>query len=215
MEEYWYIHLLRVLISVLLGFAIGLERKARFKEAGIRTHALVCAGACIIMLVSKYGFIDSPDFDASRIASQIVSGIGFIGAGMIMYRKRAVQGLTTAAGIWATAGIGMAIGAGMYILGAVSAVVIIITQCVFHLPFRFFRLKQYSNIKLTFTHSEENLIKIKEIFKVDKFTKITIRRMEIPVCTVTITTEKNYSEKFLCDLMENNQFIESFESVDE
>lgn len=75
------IYLVRILYAVALGFAIGFERKLRFKEAGIRTHTIVCAGSALIMVVSKYAFSDSPDFDASRVAAQIVSGIGFLGAG--------------------------------------------------------------------------------------------------------------------------------------
>ena len=89
---------MRILYAVILGFAIGFERKLRFKEAGIRTHTIVCGGSALIMVVSKYAFADSPDYDASRVAAQIVSGIGFLGAGMIIYRRQAVHGLTTAAG---------------------------------------------------------------------------------------------------------------------
>ena len=97
-------YLISMLLSVVLGFAIGFERKLRFKEAGIRTHTIVCAGSALIMVVSKYGFGDSIEADASRVAAQIVSGIGFLGAGIIIYRKHEIHGLTTAAGVWATYG---------------------------------------------------------------------------------------------------------------
>ncbi len=96
----WVEYLLRILMAVGLGIVIGIERQLRFKVAGIRTHAVVAAGACIFMVISKYGFSDSNTFDASRIASQVVSGISFIGAGMILYRQQSVHGLTSAAGIW-------------------------------------------------------------------------------------------------------------------
>ena len=109
MEELKY--LIGVLVSVVLGFAIGFERKLRYKEAGIRTHTIVCVGSALIMVVSKYGFGDSAEADASRVAAQIVSGIGFLGAGIIVYRRHEIRGLTTAAGVWATAGVGMAAGA--------------------------------------------------------------------------------------------------------
>ena len=92
------IYLLRIVYAVALGFAIGFERKLRFKEAGIRTHTIVCAGSALIMVVSKYAFSDVNGYDGSRVAAQIVSGIGFLGAGMIIYRREAVHGLTTAAG---------------------------------------------------------------------------------------------------------------------
>ena len=119
LEELEY--LASVLLAVGLGFAIGYERKLRYKEAGIRTHTIVCAGSALIMVVSKYGFGDSVDADASRVAAQIVSGIGFLGAGIIVYRKHEIHGLTTAAGVWATSGVGMAAGAGMYLFAAGAA----------------------------------------------------------------------------------------------
>ena len=89
-------YLISVLLAIILGFAIGYERKLRFKEAGIRTHTIVCVGSTLIMVVSKYGFGDSIEADASREAVQIVSGIVFLGAGVIMYRRDAVYGITTA-----------------------------------------------------------------------------------------------------------------------
>ena len=85
-----------LLLAIILGFAIGYERKLRFTEVGIRTHTIVCAGSALIMVVSKYGFGDSIEADASRVAVQIVSGIVFLGAGVIMYRRDAVYGITTA-----------------------------------------------------------------------------------------------------------------------
>ena len=87
--------LLNILLAVVLGFAIGYERKLRYKEAGIRTHTIVCVGSALIMVVSKYGFADIMEYDASRVAAQIVSGIGFLGAGIIIYRKHEIHGLTT------------------------------------------------------------------------------------------------------------------------
>ena len=135
------IYLLRIVYAVALGFAIGFERKLRFKEAGIRTHTIVCAGSALIMVVSKYAFSDVNGYDGSRVAAQIVSGIGFLGAGMIIYRREAVHGLTTAAGVWATAGVGMAAGGGLYIVAAGSAAVLIAVQCVLHLKCRLLDLK--------------------------------------------------------------------------
>lgn len=128
-------HLLRLLMAGVLGAAVGLEREYRAKEAGYRTHFLVCVGSALLMLVSKYGFEDilgSYDgsanlrLDPARIAAQVVTGIGFIGAGTIILRKHVVRGLTTAAGIWAVSGVGLAIGAGMYQIGLVSTALILI-----------------------------------------------------------------------------------------
>lgn len=135
--------LLRLLVACACGAAIGYERSRRFKEAGIRTHVIVCCAAALIMIVSKYGFVDlgtsttgffpgTRGADPARIAAAVVSGIGFLGAGAIFRNKNAVKGLTTAAGLWATAGIGLAVGSGMYWLGIVAAAIICIMQYLMH-----------------------------------------------------------------------------------
>ena len=112
----------RLLVAGVLGAIIGLDREYRAKEAGFRTHFLVALGSALFMIVSKYGFWDilgntGIGLDPSRIAAQVVSGIGFLGAGTIIIQKLFVRGLTTAAGIWATSAIGLAVGAGQYWLG--------------------------------------------------------------------------------------------------
>lgn len=114
--------ILRLFVAGILGAVVGLDREYRAKEAGYRTHFLVSLGSALIMVVSQYGFQDvilenSVSLDPSRVAAQVVSGIGFIGAGTIIIQKQFVRGLTTAAGIWATAGIGLAVGSGMYGFG--------------------------------------------------------------------------------------------------
>ena len=136
----------RVVIAAVCGFLIGYERKNRAKEAGVRTHCIVACAAALMMIVSKYGFADLADnplgtrgADPARIAAQVVSGVGFLGAGMIFVQRQTIKGLTTAAGMWATAGIGMAIGAGMYIIGIAVAVFILLIQTVLHKNMRFLR----------------------------------------------------------------------------
>ena len=134
--------LIRVLVATLCGGAVGYERTKRLKEAGIRTHCLVCCASALIMIVSKYAFADlSVDglffpgdrgADPARIAAQVVSGISFIGLAVIYRNGSSLKGLTTAAGIWATAGIGMAIGAGMYPIGIATTVIIILMQSIMH-----------------------------------------------------------------------------------
>lgn len=129
--------ILRIMLAGLCGAIIGYERKNRNKEAGIRTHLIVAMGAALIMIVSKYGFNDilghtGIALDPSRIAAQIVTGVGFLGAGMIFMRRNMIRGLTTAAGIWATSGIGMAIGSGLYVVGIVTTVFIVLVQIVLH-----------------------------------------------------------------------------------
>ncbi|MDL4813574.1 MgtC/SapB family protein [Actinomadura opuntiae] len=111
-----------LLLALVLSACIGLERGLRNKSAGLRTHTLVGVGAALFMLVSKYGFQHAPghvSFDPSRVAAQIVSGIGFIGGGLIFVRRDAVRGLTTAAVVWVTAAVGMAAGGGLWLLAVV------------------------------------------------------------------------------------------------
>jgi Uncharacterized membrane protein len=129
--------MLRLLISGVLGSLIGFERRSHYKEAGLRTHFVVALGSALIMIVSKYGFMDlintqSVSLDPSRVAAQVVSGIGFLGAGTIIVEHQNVRGLTTAAGLWATAGIGIAIGAGMYIQGVSATALILIGLGIFN-----------------------------------------------------------------------------------
>ena len=131
MDIYWDFAL-RLFVAGMMGVAIGLEREYRSKEAGYRTHFLVALGSALMMIVSQYGFdevleTDLVRLDPSRIAAQVVSGIGFIGAGtIVLLHKQIVRGLTTAAGIWATSGIGLAIGAGMYVVGITATVLVLV-----------------------------------------------------------------------------------------
>ena len=122
--------ILRIFVAAILGGFIGLEREYREKAAGFRTHFLVALGSALFMIVSAYGFegaLVTPEhrLDVSRIAAQVVSGIGFIGAGTIIFQKNAVRGLTTAAGVWVTAAIGLACGAGMYELTTAATVLVL------------------------------------------------------------------------------------------
>lgn len=128
--------LLRIFVAMILGMLIGNERKNRMKSAGMRTHALVALGSALMMVVSKYGFGDTVQGDGARLAAQVVSGVGFLGAGMIFVRHNLVSGLTTAAGVWTTAGIGLTIGAGMYFVGILSALMMVLMQNISHrIPF--------------------------------------------------------------------------------
>ena len=123
-----------VLLALVLSTAIGLEREAGAKAAGLRTHTLVGLAAAVIMVISKYGFADLLGFehialDPSRIAAQIVSGIGFIGGGLIFVRRDAVRGLTTAATIWLVAAVGMACGAGLPVLAVAATEEEVLSGC--------------------------------------------------------------------------------------
>ena len=146
-EQFTWLQLLdfalRIILAMGCGAAIGYERTRRFKGAGLRTHIIVCCAAALMMIVSKYAFADistaicgfsggTRDADPARIAAQVVSGISFLGAGVIFKNNGSVSGLTTAAGLWATAGIGLAVGGGMYIMGVFTTVMIILFQYLLH-----------------------------------------------------------------------------------
>lgn len=120
--------LVRIALAAVCGIAVGYERMSHYKAAGVKTHMIVGLSAALIMVVSKYGFADTGGTDGSRVASQIVSGIGFLGAGIIFRRHQTVQGLTTAAGVWGIAGIGMALGAGQYVIGIFGTLLFIVAR---------------------------------------------------------------------------------------
>jgi len=123
--------ILRLLIAAVLGSIVGADRERLAWAAGLRTHMLVCVGACLFMIVSAFGFSDilgtrNVILDPSRIAAQVVSGIGFLGAGSILLRGEVVRGLTTAASLWSVAAIGLAVGGGLYIEAGAATIVIMV-----------------------------------------------------------------------------------------
>ena len=156
-----YDFVLRLFVAAMLGGVIGLEREYRAKEAGFRTHFLVALGSGLFMILSQFGFDDvlghyeQVSLDPSRIASQVVTGIGFIGAGTIIFQKHVVRGLTTAAGLWVTSAIGMTAGAGMYVLSIATTVLVLLCLEALYFILQHFGTR---NITVTFsTPKEENI----------------------------------------------------------
>ena len=156
-----YEFVLRLFVAAMLGGVIGLEREYRAKEAGFRTHFLVALGSGLFMILSQFGFNDvlghyeQVSLDPSRIASQVVTGIGFIGAGTIIFQKHVVRGLTTAAGLWVTSAIGMTAGAGMYVLSIATTVLVLLCLEALYFILQHFGTR---NITVTFsTPKEENI----------------------------------------------------------
>ena len=129
---------IRIVLAAILGALVGLERSKRQKEAGVRTHCIIACTSALFMILSKYAFVDLVGVDGlrgadpARIAAQVVSGISFLGAGVIFKYGNSIRGLTTAAGMWGTAAVGMAIGAGMYWVGLIEAAVLVGIQIVLH-----------------------------------------------------------------------------------
>ena len=130
----------RLLVAGLLGGLIGLEREFRAKEAGVRTHFIVALGSALFMIISQFAFGDQ-QHDAARVAAQVVSGIGFIGAGVIIFQKNSIRGITTAAGLWVAAAIGLACGAGMYALAAAASILTILVLELMNLVNKYFSEK--------------------------------------------------------------------------
>lgn len=168
--------LIKMVLATVMGAIIGFERKSRNKEAGIRTHAIVSLASALMMIVSKYGFFDIIEFDAARVAAQVVSGIGFLGTGLIFVKNNAVNGLTTAAGIWATAGIGLAMGAGLYAVAIFGTLLIVIVQILMHKD----TFLSKDHLTITFEISlEDSFNTIREIRSCLERFKLEIQNVEI------------------------------------
>lgn len=209
-------YFIRILLSCLCGFFIGYERSRRQKDAGIRTHVMVALGSTLVMVVSKYGFADSlamgMNADATRIASNVVTGVGFLGAGTIFVKDVSIKGLTTAAGIWATAGIGLAIGSGMYILGITATIFMVIFQFVLHRYFS--RLENTSNeftVVLVDKRGSVNAFKEKLAEKNINIEKCKMTRNHDSTITLDVTVKKarTISMDEIMLLMEQDESIVS------
>ena len=157
--------LLSLLVALALGSVIGLERELSDKAAGLRTNILICLGSCLFAILSRE-LASIAGTDVTRIAAQIVSGIGFLGAGAIMREGEHVTGLTTAATIWVVAAIGVTVGFGYYSLGAVTTVITLIVQGVFpHLDSMIDELRQRHTFRITSDLNDDGLEQIKTIFR--------------------------------------------------
>lgn len=204
--------ILRLLVAGVLGAIIGLDREYRAKEAGYRTHFLVSLGSALIMIVSQYGFQEiikesSVSLDPSRVAAQVVSGIGFIGAGTIIFQKQIVRGLTTAAGIWATAGIGLAVGAGMYTLGIAAMILTLIGLELLSFIFKSVGMK--SSVVTFSTDNKETLKKITDRFKSKNYMIVSYEMetlhpgdSEFLQVTMVIKSKRNNDEGHLLALIQ-------------
>ena len=215
LAEYHVNMIFRMLVSCLCGMIIGFERENRAKEAGIRTHCIVACASAMMMIISKYGFEDliqaytSADvrLDPSRMAQGIVTGVGFLGAGTIYVQRSNIRGLTTAAGLWATCGIGMAIGGGMYVIGFSATLIILAAQIVLH-----------SNGNFMISHKSK-YIKIYGIETPDFQQRTTelLNKMHVNVNEVAVVRHSNglYDYTFYCEMPGNvveEEIIKLFEN---
>jgi putative Mg2+ transporter-C (MgtC) family protein len=216
--------ILRLFVAALLGGAIGLEREYRAKEAGFRTHFLVALGSALFMIISQYGFgtvlseLGKASFDPSRIASQVVTGIGFIGAGTIIFQKHVVRGLTTAAGLWVTSAIGLTCGAGMYMLASTATILVLICLEAMNFMLHKFGTKI---IEVTFSSpSKDNIQQILRTLK-EKGVYIDLYEMQekrtsggdIYIVTMEAKVKRNQYQAQILNFMEHFEGA-SIESIE-
>lgn len=181
--------ILRLFIAGILGGLIGFEREFRAKEAGLRTHFIVALGSALFMIISQYAFLGR--FDAARVAAQVVSGIGFIGAGVIIFQKNVVRGVTTAAGLWVAAAIGLACGAGMYSVAVAAALMTLVCLETMHIV-----TKRYGEKSLTMTITPVRSEQLAEILSAIEKQGITVHSFSITDSVATINLhirQRNYA----------------------
>ena len=154
--------ILRLLLAGIMGGLIGLEREMRAKGAGIRTHFIVALGSALFMIISIYAFEGTDKFDSSRVAAGVVSGIGFIGGGVIIFQRNVIRGITTAAGMWVAAAIGLACGAAMYPLAAAATLITLLVLELLH----FFHLRYGEKlVEMTLSSKDKDLLSSLDILK--------------------------------------------------
>ena len=216
--------LFRIVVAAICGLGIGLERTARSKEAGMRTHTIVCMAAALMMIVSKYGFADLANAvngtrgaDPARIAAQIVSGIGFLGAGIIFYKRDLLHGLTTAAGIWATAAIGMAIGSGMVVIGVIAAILLVAIQILLHKSVKFVRKNDICLLRISAEIDTDD--KFKELNNVLKITRVerikTIKENEQTIVEIEAISIESWTPQSLYIATLQLPYVKSIEKLEE
>lgn len=210
----WTEILIRLSLAALLGAAIGLERERKNWAAGLRTHMMVCVGAALAMLVSTYGFVDVMnekgfDVDPSRIAAQVISGIGFIGAGTIMFlSKGVVRGLTTAAGLWTVAAIGLATGSGMFLAAIITTLLAIIILFLLQPIERKFA-NQFKNkvISIKFLNREQLLSSLTELIHKEEY---LITNFNVQQSAEDLTFEMTFNHSSTHSI---SQFIRELEKL--
>ncbi|MBO6068249.1 MAG: MgtC/SapB family protein [Bacteroidales bacterium] len=205
--------IIRVIVGGILGGIIGFEREKRAKEAGFRTHFLVALGSTLITVISAYGFDKVADlipiarYDPARLAAQIVSGIGFIGAGLIIFQKNVIHGLTTAAGLWVTAAIGIACGVGHYELAVITTIMVLIA-----LELALAVDDKLNKRQLSITMTSADKEKIKSIVDSVKADGVVIRSYDLELldegqgktykATVELSTKRIDYEEHVWDLLD-------------
>ena len=207
--------LLRVLIAGLFGLIMGFERKRRQKEAGLATHFIVASASALFTCIStSIAAGTDAGVDGERIAAQVVSGVGFLGAGMIFFRRESLRGLTTAAGIWATAAMGMCIAMGQILVATGVLALIIIVQTILHL--KRVRRNNIHMLMVKFSYTEENKTKMMDYFGVDAFHRVKLTKLDDrTLAEAVIYPKEKFSATELYDFMSQNPEIDSIERLED
>lgn len=211
----------RLCLAGVCGLFVGYERINRGKEAGMRTHCIVALASALMMEISKYGFYDMLSlqdmaalrFDPARVAAQIVTGIGFLGAGIIFVRNQTVSGLTTAAGVWGTAGVGMAIGAGMYVVGMAGTVLIVVAQVLLHRNFPFLPV-QAEHLRLEMERDSDGMAYVTDTLSQHDVTVLAVHAEESNgrvVISMTLRLPRKYSMARVLELMAGHPCVKAID----
>lgn len=198
-----------------------MKEKNRMKEAGIRTHFIVAIGAALIMIISKYGFQDqigwpNMSLDPSRIAAQVVTGVGFLGAGVIFMQKQTIVGLTTAAGVWVTAAIGLSIGSGLYFVGIAATVITILGQILLHGKIRFLSSPRTETLMLQIVDNADAIKLLQDIFEDNEIIILNLKskrdeKSSLINVEVIIRVYESFNMTKFLNILQSKDFIKSLE----
>ena len=208
------IALLRIVIAGLLGLVVGYERSRRKKEAGLATHFIVACASALFTCISTSLPATGAGVDGERIAAQVVSGVGFLGAGMIFFRRENLRGLTTAAGIWATAAIGMAVAVGQIIVAVGVVIVYIVLQWILHL--KTIKRNNWHMVSVKFVYNEEVKVKLLEYFNCDSFHRFKITKSDDQmIAEAVVYPQQKFFANELSDFMLQNSEVLSIERLED
>lgn len=209
----------QVFLAGICGAALGLERKSRLKEAGLRTHVIVAIASAVMMIISKHGFYDVISngirLDPSRIGAGVVTAVSFLGAGMIFMRRETIIGLTTAAGLWATVGVGMAAGSGLLFLAVYATLAVLLLQVLTHRYSRLDRTDIEQRLIITVASGKQGVTLIESLLTDQKIEILSLKASKLKAGTteieVLVKCPEGYDPARLFDLLDMNSNIVAIE----
>ena len=218
--DVWHL-IVRLVLAAIAGFLIGLERRSRAKDAGVKTMTVLCVTSALLMIISKYAFVEmvgilGVEIDPTRIASTIITGLSFVGAGILLYKRESIKNLSTAVAICLNVAIGMAFGAGMLIIGAVATVMGLLIQLFLHTPLNLFKTKKVVEIRVQFVATEAYIEEFKKKYNVEHFVHFkTMREKNCLIADAAFYCYKKVTSEELFASMSKDENIKFFEKVEE